>query len=100
MHEQLSVHDVTFLGASPTELQRNWEALGVRCLSVIDTQLLEPEFRRVVEGSHHLVQAVCHVFGSGRVPTDEGSVRAARSALSRLIDVAASVDARCIYLLT
>jgi len=100
MHEQLSVHDVTFLGASPAELQRNWAQLGVRFLSVIDTQLLEPDFRRAVEDSHHQVQAVNHVFGSGRVPVDERSVGAARSALSRVIEVAASVDARCIYLLT
>ncbi|KAA0107508.1 sugar phosphate isomerase/epimerase [Mycolicibacterium sp. P1-5] len=100
MHEQLSVHDVTFAGASPAELQRYWSTLEVRCLSVIDTELLDPAFRQIVEGSHHVVQAVCHVFGSGRVPVDEEPVRAARGALSRLIDVAASVDARCIYLLT
>lgn len=100
MHEQLSVHDVTFLGASPAELQSNWAQLGVRCLSVLDTELLEPAFRQVVVGNDYLVQAVCHVFGAGRVPTDEGSVGTARGALSRLIDVAASVDARCIYMLT
>ncbi|AKK28815.1 sugar phosphate isomerase/epimerase [Mycobacterium sp. EPa45] len=100
MHAQLSVHDVTFMGASPAELQRNWSELGVRCLSVIDTELLDPAFRQVVEGGRHLVQAVCHVFGAGRVPTDEESVGAARSALSRVIEIAASVDARCIYMLT
>ncbi|WP_431231112.1 sugar phosphate isomerase/epimerase family protein [Mycolicibacterium psychrotolerans] len=100
MNEQLSVHDVTFLGSSPAELQRHWADLGVRCLSVIDTELGDPEFRRIVASGDYLVQAVCHVFGSGRVPADEGAVGAARSALSRLIDVAASVDARCIYLLT
>jgi sugar phosphate isomerase/epimerase len=72
----------------------------VRCLSVIDTQLLDPDFRRVIEGGDQMVQAVCHVFGSGRVPTDERSVGAARDALLRVIDVAASVDARCIYMLT
>ncbi|WP_396928013.1 sugar phosphate isomerase/epimerase family protein [Mycolicibacterium sp.] len=100
MRQQLSVHDVTFLGSSPAELQRNWAELGVRCLSVIDTELLNPDFRRVIEGSHHLVQAVCHVFGFGRVPTDQQSVAAARDALFRVIDAAASVDARCIYMLT
>ncbi|MCV7217002.1 sugar phosphate isomerase/epimerase [Mycobacterium crocinum] len=100
MHEQLSVHDVTFLGSSPAEVQRNWAELGLRCLSVLDTELLDPDFRRVIEGSDQIVQAVCHVFGSGRVPTDERSVGAARDALLRVIDVAASVDARCIYMLT
>ncbi len=96
----LSVHDVTFLGASPAELQRNWAALDVQCLSLIDTQLLDPAFRRIVDPGTHVVQAVCHVFGAGRVPPDEQSVTAARSALSRLIEAAADVDARCIYLLT
>jgi sugar phosphate isomerase/epimerase len=100
MHERLSVHDVTFLGASPAELQRNWIALGVRRLSVIDTQLLDPDFRRIVDGNDHPIQAVCHVFGSGQVPTDEPSVRAARAALSRLIETAADTGARCIYMLT
>ncbi|BBX08997.1 sugar phosphate isomerase/epimerase family protein [Mycolicibacterium aichiense] len=100
MHEQLSVHDVTFLGSSPAELQRHWTQLGVRCLSVIDTELLDPDFQRVVGSGDYLVQAVCHVFGSGLVPIDRRTAGAARSALSRLIDVAASVDARCIYLLT
>ncbi|MCV7342909.1 sugar phosphate isomerase/epimerase family protein [Mycolicibacterium rhodesiae] len=100
MHEQLSVHDVTFLGSSPAELQGHWTELGVRCLSVIDTELVDPEFRRIVASGDYLVQAVCHVFGAGRVPADARSADDARSALSRLIDVAASVDARCIYMLT
>lgn len=100
MHEQLSVHDVTFLGSSPAELQRHWGDLEVSRLSVIDTELVDPEFRRLVASSDCPVQAVCHVFGSGRVPADARSVDAARSALSRLIEVAAAVDARCIYLLT
>ncbi len=28
MDEQLSVHDVTFLGSSPAELQGHWTELG------------------------------------------------------------------------
>ncbi|MCV7176910.1 sugar phosphate isomerase/epimerase family protein [Mycolicibacterium sphagni] len=100
MHELLSVHDVTFLGASPAELQRNWTELGVHRLSVIDTQLLEPEFRQILDAGDYRIQAVYHLFGSGRVPTDKGSVEAARAALCRLIECAASVGASCIYLLT
>ena len=98
MHERVSVHDVTFFGASPAELQRNWEALGVRRLSVIDTQFLLPEFRQRAQG--YQIHAVNHVFGAGRVPADEVSVRDARTALSRLIEVAAETGATCIYLLT
>jgi sugar phosphate isomerase/epimerase len=98
MHELLSVHDVTFLGSSHAELQSNWRELEVRRLSVIDTQFLQPDFRHLVDG--YLIQAVNHVFGAGRVPVDDQSVRAARSALSRLIEAAAAVEAQCIYLLT
>lgn len=100
MHERLSVHDVTFLGASPAELQRNWSDLGVRRLSVIDTQFLTPEFQRILDGGDYLIQAVYHLFGSGRVPTDGPSVDDARAALSRLIEAAAGRGATCIYLLT
>jgi sugar phosphate isomerase/epimerase len=98
MHERVSVHDVTFFGATPAELQRNWAALGVRRLSVIDTQFLEPEFRRLLDG--YQIQAVNHVFGSGQVPTGEVSADAARTALSRLIEAAAAAGATCIYMLT
>ncbi|WP_179473244.1 sugar phosphate isomerase/epimerase family protein [Mycolicibacterium vinylchloridicum] len=100
MHERVSVHDVTFFGASPAELQRNWAALGVRRLSAIDTQFLEPEFRRMLDGGEYLIHAICHVFSSGRVPVDEASVNAARTALSRLIEAAADSGATCIYMLT
>ncbi|WP_445166223.1 sugar phosphate isomerase/epimerase family protein [Mycolicibacterium sp. Dal123E01] len=100
MHERISVHDVTFIGSSPVELQRNWAALGMRRLSVIDTQFLESDFRQVLGGGDYLIHAVCHVFGSGRVPTDALSLGAARAGLSRLIEAAAAAGAQCIYLLT
>jgi sugar phosphate isomerase/epimerase len=100
MHERVSVHDVTFFGASPAELQRNWTTLGVRRLSVIDTQFLEPEFQRILADGEYLIQAVNHVFGAGRVPPDESSVNAARTALSELIEVAEATGATCIYMLT
>jgi sugar phosphate isomerase/epimerase len=74
--------------------------LGARRLSVIDTQLLDPEFRRVLDGGDYLIHAICHVFGSGRVPADEPSVDAARAALSRVIETAAATGATCIYMLT
>ncbi len=100
MHERVSVHDVTFLGASPAELQCNWTALGARRLSVIDTQFLDPEFQRMLDGGDYLIHAICHVFGSGRVPAEVSSIGEARAALSRLIEMAATTGATCIYLLT
>jgi sugar phosphate isomerase/epimerase len=83
----LSVHNVTFLGADTTELQKNWTALGLRHLSVLDTQLLGPGFVRLIRAEEYVVEAVYHLFGGG-------------AELSRLIDAAAATGARCIYMLT
>jgi sugar phosphate isomerase/epimerase len=87
MHERLSVHNVTFLGSDLAELHGNWVALGLRHLSVLDAQLLDPGFVRLVQGEGYAVEAVYHLFGTA-------------SELSRLIDAAAAAGARCIYMLT
>ncbi len=83
----LSVHNVTFLGADSPELHQNWTALGLRHLSILDTQLLDPGFVRLIRAEGYVVEAVYHLFGGG-------------ADLSRLIDAAAATGARCIYLLT
>jgi len=100
MHDLLSVHNVTFFGSSPTELQRNWSQLGVRRLSILDTDLTNPAFVEMLGTEDFQVQAVCHPFGSGRIPGDPAAVDAARTELFRLIDAAAATGARCIYMLT
>jgi sugar phosphate isomerase/epimerase len=84
-HDRLSVHGVTFFGETPPELEKHWRALGLRRLSLIDSQLLEPDLPRLIDG--YQVESVCHVFGS-------------QDALFRLIDAAAAVAARSIYMLT
>ena len=86
-HDRLSVHGVTFFGATPAELEKHWRALGLGRLSLIDSQLLEPEVPRLIHSGAYQVESVCHVFGS-------------RDALLRVIDAAAAVDARSIYMLT
>lgn len=100
MHERLSVHNVTFYGATLDELRTHWRALGLKRLSVIDAQLLDPAFPRLVREDDYVLEAVCHVFASGRLASEESSARAARAALSRVIDAAAAADARCVYMLT
>jgi sugar phosphate isomerase/epimerase len=87
MHERLSVHNVTFLGADPVELHGHWKSLGLRHLSVLDTQLLDPEFAQMIRAEGYAVEAVYHLFGGA-------------ADLSRLIDAAAATGARCIYMLT
>jgi sugar phosphate isomerase/epimerase len=86
-HQGLSVHNVTFLGADTAELHKNWTTLGLRHLSVLDTQLLEPGFVRLIRAEEYAVEAVYHLFAAG-------------ADLSRLIDAAAATGARCIYMLT
>ncbi|OBI47873.1 xylose isomerase [Mycobacterium sp. E787] len=83
----LSVHNVTFLGADTDELHQNWTTLGLRHLSILDTQLLDPGFVHLIRAEEYAVEAVYHLFADG-------------ADLSRLIDAAATVGARCIYMLT
>ncbi|MGE2720481.1 sugar phosphate isomerase/epimerase family protein [Mycolicibacterium celeriflavum] len=85
--ERLSVHSVTFYGAPLGELAEHWRALGVRRLSLIDSQLSEPELPKVVAGVGYSVETVYHLFSS-------------RDSLLRVIDAAGAVDARVVYMLT
>lgn len=96
-HDRLSVHNVTFYGDSLADLRSHWAALGVSRLSILDGQLLEPEFAQFLRRGNHTVEAVYHLFADGRLSTDPDT---ARDALSKVIDAAAEVGARTVYLLT
>ena len=87
MHDRLSVHSVTFLGASVAEQQSHWAALGLTRLSLIDSQLAEPALAQLIEQGGYSVDTVYHLFASG-------------DGLSRVIDRAAEVGARVVYMLT
>jgi sugar phosphate isomerase/epimerase len=86
-HERLSVHNVTFYGASLTDLQKYWTDLGVSRLSILDNQLLDPDLPKLLQHNEYTVEAVYHLF-------------AGEAALNRVIDAAAAVDARTVYMLT
>ncbi|OBH23872.1 xylose isomerase [Mycobacterium sp. E1715] len=96
-HHRLSVHSVTFQGESLAELEAHWAALGVSRLSILDAQLLEPHFPMLLHGNAYSVEAVYHLFAGGKL---SGEPHAARDALSAVIDAAAAVGARTVYLLT
>ncbi|HEY1441499.1 MAG TPA: sugar phosphate isomerase/epimerase, partial [Mycobacterium sp.] len=49
VNQRLSVHNVTFLGAPLADLQAYWAALGVTRLSILDSQLLDPEFPMLLQ---------------------------------------------------
>lgn len=84
---RLSVHNVTFYGAPLSELLQHWRALGVRRLSLIDSQLSEPELATVVAGEGYSVETVYHLFSTP-------------DSLLRVIDAAHALGARVIYMLT
>lgn len=96
-HQRLSVHNVTFYGAALAELQRHWTELGVSRLSILDSQLLDPEFPKLLQHNDYIVEAVYHLFAGGRLTSDP---QAARDALMPVIDAAAGTGARMVYLLT
>lgn len=100
MHDRLSVHAVSFPGATLDELDHHWQHLGVRRLSLIDHQLFDPALRPLMRRHGYTVEAVCHVFAAGRLPTDPNGIACARDSLDRVIDAAATVGARTVYLLT
>ncbi|MDT5091656.1 MAG: hypothetical protein QOH60_1019 [Mycobacterium sp.] len=86
MQERLSVHNVTFLGASLSELEKYWRAIGLTRLSILDSQLAEAGLAALVAGGYS-IEAVCHVFGG-------------RDELLRVVDAAAGLGARTVYMLT
>ncbi len=96
-HERLSVHNVTFYGAALAGLEENWAALGVSRLSILDSQLLDPELPKLLQRNSYTVEAVYHLFAGGGLTSDP---HAARDALAAVIDAAAGVGARMVYLLT
>ncbi|OBB68442.1 sugar phosphate isomerase/epimerase [Mycobacterium sp. 852014-50255_SCH5639931] len=96
-HERLSVHSVTFYGDPLEAMEAHWAALGVSRLSILDSQLLDPEFPMLLRGNDYTVEAVYHLFAGGALANDP---RAARAALCAVIDAAAAVGARTVYLLT
>ena len=96
-HKRLSVHSVTFYGTPLAELEAYWATLGVARLSITDQQLLDPDFPNLLRRSAYTVEAVYHLFAGGSL---SGDPRAARDALFRVIDAAAGVGARTVYLLT
>ncbi len=85
VHPRLSVHNVTFYGAPFTELQTYWADLGVARLSILDSQL--PEVAKLLPDNNYTVEAVYHLFAEA-------------GALKHVIDAAADVGARTVYLLT
>lgn len=100
MHERLSVHSVSFPGATLDQLETHWRALRLRRLSLIEFQLFDPLLVPVIQRNDYAVEAVYHLFAAGRLPTNPEGAASARTCLARVIDAAAAVGARTVYMLT
>ena len=62
MHKRLSVHNVSFQGATLPELHSHWQALGLTRLSPIDSQLFDADLSKLVDENGYSVQTVYHLF--------------------------------------
>jgi sugar phosphate isomerase/epimerase len=78
---------VTFLGMPLTEQQSVWRELGLTRLSLIDSQLVEPELAQFIKRGGYTVDTVYHLFESA-------------AGLTRVIESAAKHGARVVYMLT
>jgi sugar phosphate isomerase/epimerase len=84
---RLSVHAVTFMGAPLREMASHWRTLGLTRLSLIDTQLAEPDLPKLVTGEGYSVETVYHLFSSA-------------DSLLRVVEQAAAIGTRVVYMLT
>lgn len=87
MTDRLSVHSVGLLGASVDEYDTYWQTIGLNRVSLVDTQLTDPALAPLIARRGYTVDTVFHLFAS-----PEG--------LHRVIDTAAAVGTRCVYMLT
>ncbi len=83
---------------------RQCQTLGAQRIGFISPALLAPDgfatASAALAGSDIAVETIAHVFRTGHLSTHRNEWRESREALSRLIDGAAELGARSIYMLT
>ena len=100
MADRLAVHAVGMLGAPLSDYDAAWQDLGLTRLSLIDAQLEDPALGPLVARRGYVVDTVYHLFGGGSLPRTPRAAAAARAALNDVVDAAALLGARCVYMLT
>ena len=105
MHERVSVHAICFPGAGLQELAGYWRDLGAHRVSLVSHLLLceegLPAAQEALQASRCTVESITHPFLPGRhLEPREESWLDARHTLSRLIQIAKTLGARSIYMLT
>jgi sugar phosphate isomerase/epimerase len=104
VHERLSINSICFWGASLEQVTAHWRKMGARRVSMMSHEVMNASratLKAELDGAGYRFETIAHPFLAFQplVPRAE-SLRDARVALSRLIDVAAELGARSIYMLT
>jgi sugar phosphate isomerase/epimerase len=104
MHERLSVNSICFRGASFPDVVAHWRALAARRVSMMSHEVLNqgsPVLRDALRTGGHTFETIAHPFLPFRpLEPREATWREARATLAQLIDIAAQLEVRSIYLLT
>jgi sugar phosphate isomerase/epimerase len=103
MHERVSVNGLCFWGADLTALAGFWRELGARRIS-FPTALLGEDprpARKIIDAGGYQLETMTHLFLEGRqVEPREETWLEERAKLSRVIEAAAALGARSVYMMT
>ena len=104
MHERLSVNSICFWGATFPEIVAHWRTVGARRVSMVSQEVLKEDpalLRDALQSGGYKFETIAHPFLPFK-PLEPGSetLRNARATLAQLIDRAAPLGARSIYMLT
>ena len=104
MHQRLAVHPICFPGMAPADYVRQCQALGAHRVGFLAPALSDDaslaQARAALADTGLAVESITHVFCQGRLSGDRGQWREARATLAKIIDRAATLGARSIYMLT
>jgi sugar phosphate isomerase/epimerase len=104
VHERLSVNSVCFLNEPLDNIAAHWRALDARRVSMTSQELLGQDLTAlgsVLADGNYRFETIAHPFLPFKPLQPEAACwRDARATLMQLIDIAASLGARSIYMLT
>ena len=103
MHERISVNELCFIGRTLPELAAIWRELDTRRISFLSPTLQRTpidKLRALISTGGYRVETVPHVFMHAALSFDEASWQHPRAQLNQLIDIAAQIGARSIYMLS
>jgi sugar phosphate isomerase/epimerase len=103
MHQRISINSICFAGVPLSELADHWSQIGPHRVSFISQQLAEgvEPVRAALAGGSYRVETIMHPYSAGRaLALEEDTWREGRAQLMSLIDSAAALGARSIYMLT